>query len=317
MGPPAPGRLTLVGPVPPDDLEQVRASFGEVDLLAPATAAPSATGTVLGARRVGLLEHLGSAGSLVRLLDGPRAGVEVVVPARHLERVEVVDERPPPLHRLTPDPAATERAESLLHQLLRPHQRHQRATAGTFWVHNRHGWFRLGVLYDIRYRAARLPWVERSVCVVSEGYEQRPAADLWAELVVVLGADPTQVTGVANWNGEADPTPPAQHRAGLARWLGDIRTEFRQRRRQGDVLHAAYLAFDVAHRLRRIDRPTWALPYAAKAAELVTAWADRWPDDAASLLEHHAGLLGLPHDLQQAIDRQTPGAAAPPPQRGR
>ena len=305
-------------------VDAVRAVFGDVEVVAapPAPAADrhrtgraptrrppverppverppavDATTAVLGATAVDLLEDLGPAGCLVRLADGTHAGAEVVVPAEHLGRVAVRDERPPPLHRQRPDPAAETRAEALLASVLRPSQRHQRAVAGTFWVHNRHGWYRLGALYDLRVRAARRPWVERSVCVVSEGYAQRPVADLWAELVVVLAADPTRVTAVANWNGEDRPRPPATDRVGVTRWLEQVRSEFHRRRAEGDELHAAYLAYDVAHRLELTDRPRWARPYAVRAAELVDAWAARWPDERHQLLDAHEALLALPHRL--------------------
>ena len=310
LGPAPPGRLTATAVA--ITVDAVRTTFGDVEVLAapPARArggggtpttgrrpAVGAASAVLGATAVDLLEDLGPAGCLVRLADGTHAGAEVVVPAEHLERVAVRDERPPPSHRRRPDPAAESRAEGLLASVLRPSQRHQRAVAGTFWLHNRHGWFRLGALYDLRVRSVRRPWVERSICVVSEGYEHRPVADLWAELVVVLAADPTRVTAVANWNGEDRPRAPATDRAGLTRWLADVRVEFQRRRHEGDELHAAYLAYDVARRLELSDRPRWARPYAVRAAELVDAWAARWPDERDGLLDAHEPLLALPHDL--------------------
>lgn len=274
-----------------DPVATIQAVFGSVSEVVEPLTSPGST--ILGASRVALLEDLGGGGRLVRLLDGPRRGIEVVVPSTHLERVGVRDERPPPLHRWAAPQAAAERAESLLVGLLSPSQRHQRATAGTFWVHNRHGWFRLGVLYDIRFRSPRRPWVERSVCVVSEGYERRPAADLWAELVVVLAADPTQVVGVANWNREDPPRPPATDRAGLTRWLEQIRDEHRRRRATGDELHAAYLAYDTAQRLRAVGRDGWAAHFAERAAAQIRDWAQRWPDEAERLLAAHHPVLEL------------------------
>ena len=199
---------------------------------------------MLGASRVVLLDDLGRGGQLVRLADGPHAGAEVVVPAGHVARVASRDARSPSTAPSRPTAAAAERAEALLSSLLTPSQREQRRRAGTFWVHVERGWFRLGALYDIRFRSARWPWVERSVCVVSEGYEGRPTADLWAELAVVLAADPDAVVRVANWNGEDRPRPPASDRAGLTRWLERVQTELRRRRHEGDELHAAYLAFE-------------------------------------------------------------------------
>lgn len=271
--------------------------------------APAGTGhTVLGAGQVAVLDDLGPAGHLVRLLDGPHAGAEVVVPSGHVARVASVDARPVPCSPRRPTAAATERAEGLLASLLTPSQQHQRSRVGTFWVHVERGWFRLGALYDIRFRSARWPWVERSVCVVSEGYEGRPTADLWAELVVVVRADPDAVVGVANWNGEDRPRPPATDRAGLTRWVAAVRHELARRRSAGDELGAAYLAFDTAHRLRVAARPAWAASCAGTAARLVRGWADRWPDEADGLLDAHAAVLDLPAAL---------GASAPSPERGR
>ena len=268
---------------------------------APTRPMPSPTSAVdamvLQATTVALLEDLGPVGHLVRLVDGAHAGAEVVIPSSHLARVQVRDERAAPLHRRRATPEAKRRAEELLRSTLRESQRHQRATAGTFWVHNRHGWFRLGALYDVRVRSARRPWVERSVCVVSEGYEARPVADLWAELVVVLGADPTRVTAAANWMGEDRPRAPCEDRAGLTRWLACQRDEFHLRRAAGDELHAAYLAYDVAQRLRLAGRRRWALHYARRAAEVIDAWAARWPDEHAGLLDAHRDLLALPDEL--------------------
>lgn len=278
---------------------------------------------VLGARTIEVLEDLGRAGSLVRLADGPHAGAEVVVPAAHLRRAELIDRRSAP-GPSAPGPSATataaarERAEALLRSLLRPSQRHQRAEAGTFWVHVPAGWFRLGGLYDIRFRAARWPWVERSICVVSEGFDARPTADLWAELTVVLGADARAVVDVANWNGEDPPRPPASTAAGLRRWLEAVRAEVRARRGAGDELHAAYAAFDAAHRLRVVGRRSWAAGCAAAAARMVQAWADRWPDEGDHLLAAHACVF----ELSASMTAPTPAgaaarASAPPPQRGR
>lgn len=273
-------------PEPVDALDIVRRVFGDA--------------TVVATRRVEHLERVGSGRHFVRLLDGPQSGLELVVPSAWLDAALVVaaDDRlhapdPPP----PPDAAAHRRAECLLASLLTPSQRWDRSTTGTFWVHTDLGWFRLGVLYDLRFRSARRLWVERSVCVVSEDYDERPPADLWAELVVVLRADPARVVEVANWNSEDAPRPGGADRATLARWLGEVRSEHTRRRRDGEVLHAAYLAYDTAERLRVVGRRRWALPFAHTAAEAVEAWCDRWPDEADELRRHHRSLLALPGAL--------------------
>lgn|GEM_PF-3025932 len=263
---------------------------------APGTEAPPAT--FFGANKIVLLGQ-SRVGSTVRLLDGPRAGVELLVPNARLARgdAEIDDQRPPPLHRQRVTTEAAHRAESLLTGLLTPSQRQQRATTGTFWVHNAHGWFRLGALYDIRFRSPAWPSVERSVCVVSEGYALRPPADLWAELVVVLRADPRTVIDVANWNAEERPLAPATTRGALVRWLTAVQEEFRRRRRAGEDVHAAYLAFDTAWRLQRSVRPAWAPPFADRAADLLGQWADRWPDEADHLRRAHASVFTLADEL--------------------
>jgi hypothetical protein len=105
---------------------------------------------------------------------------------------------------------ADARARELLRSLLRPSEHDQWERTGSFWVHTDAGWFRFGTLYDIRYRAPRWPWVERSICVVTEGFEQRPLPDLWAELVVTARAAPTRLTGVANFRARRRPVSKAR-----------------------------------------------------------------------------------------------------------
>jgi hypothetical protein len=200
---------------------------------------------------------------------------------------------PAPPGRLT-GTAAEARARQLLASLLRPSQLEYWRNTGVFWVHTERGWFRLGTLYDIRYRAPRRPWVERSICVVTEGFEARPLPDLWAELVVAVQAIPEVFTAEANFRDEAAARAPgAQDIVALRRWLESVRATYRRLRDRGADLDAAYLAADTAHRVARSCRPHWAPSYAAQSAALITAFADRFPGERAQLLAAHAPVFAL------------------------
>lgn len=200
------------------------------------------------------------------------------------------------------DPAllrAEARARELLASLLRPSQLDAWRRTGTFWQHTPRGWFRLGTLFDIRYRAPRLPWVERSICVVTEGYERRPLPDLWAELAVAVQAMPDAFTAEANFRGEASARAPgATDVVVLRRWLEATRTTYQRLRDRGADLDAAYVAFDTAHRVARSCRPRWAPGYAGRAAELVTAHADRYPDERDHLVRAHRAVFALAEQLR-------------------
>lgn len=265
---------------------------------APARAAPAGRAPTVRAER---LEALGPAGDLVRVLDGPRAGVIEVVPAGLAHRYDLVASPPP--HRGRLDPAAEARADGLLRSLLGGRAGHEWAELGRFWLSTTAGWFQLGRLYDIRFRSARWPWVERSICVVSEGYEQRPLADLWAELTVSLRAGPDLAVGVANWRGEAAVRPPGDgSRRSLVRWLEQVRGEWTRLRSAGADLDAAFLAADTAVRLRRSGRSGWARPYATSATRRLADLGARFPADRAPLDD---------------LARRLTDAVAPDPRRAR
>ena len=177
--------------------------------------------------------------------------------------------------------AADLRAGELLASFLRPSELEQWERSGSFWVHTEPGWFRFGTLYDIRYRAARWPWVER-----------RPIADLWAELVVTARACPTALTGVANFRGEAPARlAGASDPVLLRRTLEQAKGRYRSLRRAGRDLDAAYLAYDTAQRVARSTRPAWARPFGRAAGEQIRAFAARHPGERARLEAAHAVVL--------------------------
>lgn len=191
-----------------------------------------------------------------------------------------------------PRTAAEARAGELLASFLRPSELEQWERSGSFWVHTEPGWFRFGTLYDIRYRAARWPWVERSICVVTEDFEHRPIADLWAELVVTARARPTALTGAANFRGEAPARlPGASDPVLLRRSLEQVKGRYRTLRAAGRDLDAAYLAYDTAQRLARSARPAWARPFGRAAGEQIRAFAARHPDERTRLEAAHAVVL--------------------------
>jgi hypothetical protein len=190
---------------------------------------------------------------------------------------------------------ADRRARELLGSLLRPSEQEQWERTGSFWVHTEPGWFRFGTLYDIRFRSARWPWVERSICVVTEGFEQRPLADLWCELVVTARADPTRLTGVANFRAEAPARlPGSSDPLVLRRAVDQIRAQHRALVDRGYELDAAYLAFDTAKRLSRTCRPRWAAPFEAAAVSRIRRLAARHPAERERLEEAHAAILAGP-----------------------
>ena len=184
---------------------------------------------------------------------------------------------------MTPGPPER-RARELLGSLLRASELEQWERTGSFWVHTEPGWFRFGTLYDIRFRAARWPWVERSICVVTEGFEQRPLPDLWSELVVTARAEPARLTGIANFRAEAPARlPGSTDPVVLRRALDQIRAQHRSLVDRGHDLDAAYLAFDTAKRLARTCRPRWAAPFEDAAVSRIRRVAARHPDERERL----------------------------------
>jgi hypothetical protein len=189
--------------------------------------------------------------------------------------------------------AADTRARGLLRSLLRPSELEQWERTGSFWVHTDPGWFRFGTLYDIRYRAARWPWVERSICVVTEGFEQRPLPDLWAELVVTARAEPATLADAANFRAEAPARlPGATDPLVLRRAVDQLRQQHRTLVRSGRELDAAYLAHDTGRRLARTCRPRWAAPFERAAVDRIRTFAARYPGERDRIEAAHAVILG-------------------------
>lgn len=206
---------------------------------------------------------------------------------------------------------AEARSRELLASLLLPSELDQWRANATFWVHTSEGWFRFGTLYDIRFRARRWPAVERSICVITEGFDQRPLPDLWAELVVTARARPQALAGTANFRGEAPARAPgAGDPVALRRWLQTQRDAYRRLRTRGAHLDAAYLAFDTAHRTRRSCRPMWARPFASTAAEVVRDVAARHPDERARLDAAHRPIYELVEALRCPPPSGQPAIAA-------
>lgn len=92
---------------------------------------------------------------------------------------------------------ADQRAEELLRSLLDPTQRQSWNRSKQFWVSTPIGRFRLGRLFDIRFRSGKHPAYEYSICVVPEGWEEQrcrpfPEADLWVNLLLTLMHDPAE-----------------------------------------------------------------------------------------------------------------------------
>jgi len=202
---------------------------------------------------------------------------------------------------------ADARARELLASLLRPSQLDAWRRTGTFWVHTPAGWFRLGTLYDIRFRPPRLLWVERSICVVTEGFEDRPLPDLWAELAVAVQAIPEAFTAEANFRGEASARAPgADDVVALRQWLEASRVTYRRLRERGAHLDATYTAYDMAQRVTRSCRPAWAASYADRACELLTEHADSYPDERAQLLAAHRPVF----EFADRVAGRVPGRGA-------
>jgi hypothetical protein len=136
--------------------------------------------------------------------------------------------------------------------------------------------------------------LERSICVVTEGFDERPLPDLWAELVVTARAAPDTLATTANFRGEAPARAPGERDpVVLRRWLATQRDAFQRLRRHGHHLDAAYLAFDTAHRTRRSSRPAWAEPFATAATDLVRAHAAAYPDEQPALERAHRPIVDL------------------------
>ena len=93
------------------------------------------------------------------------------------------------------------RANELLESLLDAEQLESWRRDGTFWVESRRGPVQLGRLYSLLHHPVDRPDDEVVLCVVPEGYDTLPRADIWSNLVLVLSTCPDAFFDVANVMG--------------------------------------------------------------------------------------------------------------------
>lgn len=206
--------------------------------------------------------------------------------------------------RLGPRSPAEARARELLVSLLTPRQVHRLEATGTWWVFTPLAWIRLGILYDIRVRTRRAPSVERSTCVVTEGFALRPLDDMWCELVAWLAIDPTSFLRVGNPQPCRDRVKVPTLQRDLESWLGCQRQRWRSLRDTGLETESAHLAYEVSVALLRSGRPHWAEPYAQKAADQIEAEAWLFPSDATDFLDEHRPILRLAEELRGSAEQR-------------
>lgn len=90
------------------------------------------------------------------------------------------------------------KANALLESLLDPVQVADWRVTGTFWVESRRGPVQLGRLYSLVHHPEDAPDEERVLCVVPDDHRKLPAADIWANLLLVLRVCPDEFFDVAN-----------------------------------------------------------------------------------------------------------------------
>lgn len=145
-----------------------------------------------------MLENLPVGRQLIRIIEGPHAGTEMVL----------VQTAPPAVGRLSEylgeDAVASDgsglpglTAERLLRSLLDPDQLADWTAWRRFDVPTPFGPVRLGRLYHLEFR----PWSgpDITLCVVPEGQDALPVQDIWVNLLLALRSDPEQFFKVANW----------------------------------------------------------------------------------------------------------------------
>ncbi len=121
--------------------------------------------------------------------------------ARRPRQNQPVVHRPPRPIRILPDARetapTTRRAEALLESLLQPQQLGDWRSRRRFWVDTPRGPVELGKLYALVHRPNDDPGTERILCVVPDGYQRLPIADIWANLLLVLAVEPDAFFRVA------------------------------------------------------------------------------------------------------------------------
>jgi hypothetical protein len=235
---------------------------------------------------VELLEAFGNGSRLVRILEGPRRGELVLAAGSVVLEVAADDRCIEP--RVTA--GAQQRARMLLRSQLSTRQLDRLDRTGTFWVCTPVALVRLGTLYDLRVRTRRAPLVERSTCVVTDGFQRRPIDDLWAELLAWLAVDVRGFLTVGNPQPCRAPLRAPARRGELVPWLERVRERWRAQRASGHEMEAVHLAFEIADALRRAGRDRWADEYRERAWRQLCDEARRFPEDAQQLLDAHAPL---------------------------
>jgi hypothetical protein len=153
---------------------------------------------------VAVVEVLAPGRTLVQIVGGTHDGELVVVMGgcrhpgvRTLDWYLDADDPPEPL----PTREATARAATLLESLLSPQQLGDWRRDRCFWVPTPNGSVRLGRLYRLHFRPSG-SGPDLLLCVVpaeSAHLCSMPEADVWANLLLMLHADPGHFFEVANW----------------------------------------------------------------------------------------------------------------------
>jgi hypothetical protein len=167
---------------------------------------------------VALIEELAPGRTLVQIVGGTHDGEQVVVvgdgrhpAARTLAwyldgdsppaSLRALPPAPPPTRSLTAARLAEAKACALLESLLSPRQLEDWRRDRRFWVPTPQGSVRLGQLYQLLFRP---PAIGRDLvlCVVPvqpAHQSPMPEADVWANLLLLLHADPSRFFQTANW----------------------------------------------------------------------------------------------------------------------
>jgi hypothetical protein len=198
----------------------------------PARARPQLTSPATRRRRAAPARPHGAAGRF----DEPFTDAERPEPARP-EPPTLVDDETAPYRLQTPATRrrTSGRAGALLRSLLDPRQRTEWERTAAFWVHGDFGSVRLGRMYRLLHRPARLPGVERHLCVITHAHGTIPPEDEWTSMVLTLAHDPDRFFTAANVLSHGS------HRVDVRHLRAALDTAIRV----GDGQHAILLATDL------------------------------------------------------------------------